>query len=479
MEKKSAISKKTWKIVLGICIAAVLIVAAGVFGYAYMADHNTLGRKITVNGMDVSRLTAEQAEEKIVTSFENRSVSFQENDQQVYCTTLKELGYSLNREALLEKLTELQQQRKAHRKLFPKEENADLDCEIQQDEEQEKQALNLSNFGEEDRKASTDAGIRYDEEKKEFILVKQTQGTQIDEDKLLTMVDTTLDAAFDTSLLGDTITVQVNKHVYISPNVTATEDMKNKVTDLNDQLNKYRSTTVTYTFGNETVVLDQATIESWLKTEGETLALDENAVKTYISDLANKYNTIYVPRSFHTSAGTDITIEGNEYGYRIDQDGEFAQLMENLKSGTAVTRDPVYNKTGYQRNGTDDLAGSYIEVSLDAQHLWLYKDGNLVTETDIVSGKPVKGRETYRGAWPIAYKASPFNLTSTEYGYNVKVNYWMPFVYGQGLHDASWQPSFGGNRYKTNGSHGCINLPKDQAALIYNTIDAGYPILIY
>ena len=39
--------------------------------------------------------------------------------------------------------------------------------------------------------------------------------------------------------------------------------------------------------------------------------------------------------------------------------------------------------------------------------------------------------------------------------------------------------SFGGNRYKTNGSHGCINLPKDQAALIYNTIDAGYPIIIY
>lgn len=105
--------------------------------------------------------------------------------------------------------------------------------------------------------------------------------------------------------------------------------------------------------------------------------------------------------------------------------------------------------------------------------------GCIRTETDIVSGKPVKGRETYRGAWPIAYKASPFNLTSNEYGYDVKVNYWMPFVYGQGLHDASWQSSFGGNRYKTNGSHGCINLPKDQAALIYNTIDAGYPIIIY
>ena len=479
MEKKSTISKKTLKIILGICIAAAILAVAGLFGYTYMADHNTLGRKISVWGVDVSRLDAKQAEEKIAADFANRPVSFQENDKEVYSMTLKDLGYSLNEEDLLNKLTDLQKQREENRKIFPKEENVNLECQIEEDEEQEKQALDLSNFGTEERKSSTDASIQYNEEKKEFILVKQVQGTEIDPDKLETTVDTNLDAAFDTALLGDAITVPLNKHVYVSPAVTATEDMENKVTSLNSQLKKYRSTTVTYTFGSETVVLDGDTISSWLKAEGETLTLDEDAIKTYISDLANKYNTIYVSRTFHTSTGTDVTIEGNEYGYRIDQDGEYAQLVEDLKSGTAVTRDPVYSKTGYQRNGTDDLAGSYIEVSLDAQHLWLYKDGNLVTETDIVSGKPVKGRETYRGAWPIAYKASPFNLTSAEYGYDVKVNYWMPFVYGQGLHDASWQSSFGGNRYKTNGSHGCINLPKDQAALIYETIDAGYPIIIY
>lgn len=154
--------------------------------------------------------------------------------------------------------------------------------------------------------------------------------------------------------------------------------------------------------------------------------------------------------------------------------------MEDLKSGTAVRRDPVYSISGMQRNGKDDLAGSYIEVSLDNQHLWLYKDGALVTETDIISGAPGEDTETYRGAWPIAYKASPFTLSSDVYGYEVEVQYWMPFVYGQGLHDASWQSNFGGNSYRTgSGSHGCINLPADQAAVIYNAIDGGYPIIIY
>ena len=74
---------------------------------------------------------------------------------------------------------------------------------------------------------------------------------------------------------------------------------------------------------------------------------------------------------------------------------------------------------------------------------------------------------------------SPFTLSSDVYGYEIEVEYWMPFVYGQGLHDADWQDVFGGELYKTKGSHGCINLPKEQAKIIYDTIEAGYPIIIY
>lgn len=51
MDKKSIMSRKTLKIVLGICIVAVIAAVAGLFGYTYMADHNTLGRKISVNGL--------------------------------------------------------------------------------------------------------------------------------------------------------------------------------------------------------------------------------------------------------------------------------------------------------------------------------------------------------------------------------------------------------------------------------------------
>ena len=153
-------------------------------------------------------------------------------------------------------------------------------------------------------------------------------------------------------------------------------------------LNNYRNAAVTYTFGSTEETLDSSTVASWIKIGEDSVSIDEEAAKAYIQNLAASYNTIYVPRTFHTSYGNDVTIENNEYGFQIDQEGELAQLLEDLKSGTAVRRDPVYSISGMQRNGKDDLAGSYIEVSLDNQHLWLYKDGALVTETDIISGAP-------------------------------------------------------------------------------------------
>ena len=480
MEEKRAFNKKKLKVVLALCIAAVVIAGIGLLAYIHHVDTTTLGRKISIYGLDVSKLTVEEAQQKISETFQNKTVTLNEDGEDIYSTSLAQMGYSLDQDALKSALEALQQQRSQKFQLLASQKDYQIDYQILKDETQEQTALAVENFNSKERTDSTDAHIRYSKKKQKYVLVKQVVGNQIDENRLLSFVDDTLDEKFKTELLASEAKIVLSEDVYRQPDIEASGEMKQQVKKLNSQLKKYRSTTVTYVFGSETQVLDSETISSWLKIKNSGMSIDQDAAANYISEMANKYNTIYVPRTFHTSLGTDVTVSDNEYGYRIDQDAELAQLLEDLKSGENVSREPVYSSSGMQRSGTDDLAGSYIEVSLDNQHLWLYKDGVLVTETDIVSGAPTASRETYRGAWPIAYKASPFTLSSEEYGYATTVKYWMPFVYGQGLHDASWQSSFGGNRYKTgHGSHGCINLPEDQAALIYNTIDGGYPIIIY
>lgn len=255
--------------------------------------------------------------------------------------------------------------------------------------------------------------------------------------------------------------------------------IKIQESEQNKRLDEYKNVSVIYTFGETTEVLDFSQIRQWLQPGKKEVKIDEEKVKAYVADLASRYDTIYRDRTFQTSSGETVTISGNEYGYQIDQENEKQQLMTDIQNKVPVQREPVYAKSGLKRNGLDDLEGSYVEVSLERQHLWLYKDGALVTETDIISGLPTQDRSTYKGAWPIAYKASPYTLSSEEYGYSTKVQYWMPFVCGQGLHDASWQTEFGGEVYKTKGSHGCVNLPPAQAEVIYNTVEAGYPIIIY
>ena len=59
------------------------------------------------------------------------------------------------------------------------------------------------------------------------------------------------------------------------------------------------------------------------------------------------------------------------------------------------------------------------------------------------------------------------------------MKYWMPVKGGIGLHDASWRKEFGGEIYKTNGSHGCINIPRDVMKEIYENFEVGTPVIMF
>ena len=330
---KKTITKRTWKLLLGICIAAVLSIGIGLFAYIHMIDTKTLGRKISIYGLDVSKLTAEKAQQKINEAFHNKNIIFHEDGEDVYSVSMAQLGYSLEQDSLRNELETLQQERSQDFRLFASEKDYTIDYQIIKNENQEKTALAAENFDNKERTESADAHIRYSKKKKKYILVKQVQGNQIDENRLLNYVEETLEKNFKTKLLASDVKINLGEEVYRQPDIEESGEMKQKVKKLNSLLKKYRSTTVTYLFGEETQVLESDTISSWLQIKNSGISLDKDAVADYISNMANKYNTIYVPRAFHTSLGTDVTVSDNEYGYRIDQDAELTQLLEDLKSG--------------------------------------------------------------------------------------------------------------------------------------------------
>ena len=84
MSEEKKISKKTLKIILGVCVGAVVALVVGFFAYIHVADTNTLGRKITIYGLDVSKLGVEDAKQKILTTFQDKKIVFKENGADVY-----------------------------------------------------------------------------------------------------------------------------------------------------------------------------------------------------------------------------------------------------------------------------------------------------------------------------------------------------------------------------------------------------------
>ena len=120
----------------------------------------------------------------------------------------------------------------------------------------------------------------------------------------------------------------------------------------------------------------------------------------------------------------------------------------------------------------DDGGDPYAHASL-----WLYKDGKCILESYFVSGNPTRGHATPRGIYGLTYKTR--NATLSGEGYDSKVKYWMPFNRNVGLHDAPWRSSFGGQIYRSNGSHGCINLPPANAAKIYENVEKNTPVIVY
>ena len=98
------------------------------------------------------------------------------------------------------------------------------------------------------------------------------------------------------------------------------------------------------------------------------------------------------------------------------------------------TVEPVWAHKGGAFGEVNDIGDSYVEIDLENQKVWLYKDGRQLLETDCVSGTFGTDNQTPGGVYSIFYMQSPDVLNGP--GYSSYVEYWMAFNGNIGLHDA-------------------------------------------
>jgi len=473
-----------------VSIIIAVVVAGGLF-LKVMAGTDTFFGRTKINGYETDGMTVGEVSEMLLEKYNSAVVEIDENGVSEASGTLADFGYSIEGErleGLLQKA--MDSQRNGFGNLISSLISGSayvLQVPFTVDEQTLSSAASKANLSDE-RIDSEDAYLYYDESSHIYSIVPEVYGNNFEDSALRELVASAINTFTTEKQAGTLVKVDIPQEIYFKPQVLSIDP------DLNSKLkvyNQFCKAEVNYQFGSQIQTLGWDTIRDWIIFTGDSGVIDEERAAEYVLSLEEQYNTRYHTRHFHTSVGTDIEFPDymNEYGYTINESAELEKLLENIAANESVTREPVYytvsgeyeNPVFYAREGTDDLAGSYVEVNLSAQHMWFYKHGALVVESDVVSGCVAKGTETQTGVFPLAYKESPSVLTggNAENGYSTPVQYWMPFYEGQGLHDANWRGAFGGSIYMSSGSHGCVNLPPAVAAAVYNEIEPGMAILIY
>lgn len=454
--------KGRFLVILAVFICAALVVAVYLGGFFYFQSHFLKGT--VIDRADVSGLTVDELKEEI------EAYSLQVIERTAEGAELQEeirgkdidLSYASE-----EPLRKLLKEQKAFLWFVPQKAEHRTEGLLTYEEEKLKSRVKeLAGLRQGGFLSPQDAYIDMEDPETGIRIVEEVRGNALDEKKTLEAVQIALEGLLEEVNLEEA-------GCYLEPRVKADEE---ELLRAFEKLESYQDFAITYTFGKQKEVLDGETVLSWLSVEDFEVKLDYEKVEEFVAGLRKKYDSIFRPRKFLTSYGKELTLSRGDYGWWMNYEQEAKELAARIEAGESGERVPVYHQKAASYE-SPDYGTTYVEINLTAQHLFLYKNGGLVLESDFVSGNLSRGFDTPDGIYGITYKQR--NATLNGEDYSTPVAYWMPFNGNIGMHDATWRREFGGQIYITNGSHGCINLPYSAAKTIYENVEKGTAVICY
>jgi hypothetical protein len=456
-------------------ITLALMFGLAVSGTA-LADDNTFVQGTTVNGLGISGMTVEEATARIQEFYSSQyQLTIKEKGGVKETIGGSDIGFSVGiPEGYLEGI--LSKQNEEGRISGP---DVDSKFRVEMANTYSEEALinkinSLNCISGSSIVTTADAYITEYRDGQPFEIIKEVNGNNVDPEKVTAAVTQAVAS-------GATEVDLQTANCYYKPAITSDNAELN---DLCNTLNQCRNMTITYVIGEAKETLAASEICSWLQgTQDGEIQVNREKASAYIASLASRYDTVGTERSFHTADGRDITISGGAYGWKINQTAETDALIGMIRTGQTQEREPAYSSTALSRT-EPEWGTTYAEVDLTNQHVYMTVDGQVVWDAPCVTGNLSKSYDTPAGLYSLTYKERDRVLRGKKqedgtYEYESPVSYWMPFNGGIGFHDANWRSRFGGDIYKTAGSHGCVNLPPEKAALLYDYVYTGMPVICY
>jgi lipoprotein-anchoring transpeptidase ErfK/SrfK len=130
----------------------------------------------------------------------------------------------------------------------------------------------------------------------------------------------------------------------------------------------------------------------------------------------------------------------------------------------------LYEPTQADAPPAPSVSGKSILVSTGQQRIYAYQDGKLLRSHLASTGLPAT--PTVLGDYKIYVKYLADDMSGPGY-YLPQVPYTMYFYQGYGIHGTYWHNNFGRPM-----SHGCVNLPTDEAQWFFNWAEVGTPVRV-
>ena len=471
--EQTAREKKGNKKWLPLLVTLVVILAAAgiLYGTGVLAAPVfPIGTK--VSGVSVSEQSAKEAGETLQQAAEDYklTVRFAQNTRTF---SAEELGLTVDEDALKRLVKVMQQGQNAAS--AAEDAQTVFTCETDLKEEMQDLPERTAHAD----KATQDAVLTYDKKAGKYVIQEEQVGGTIDTQALAEAVQT---AAEQLQPELDA----VGAGLYGGETVRRSDD--EKLNQALEQANQMLKTDVTYTFeverknvyGEEQ--LNKSAIQKWLTVseDGKRVQIDEDKVEDYVNEVARIYS-VKEPTTaqFITASGDHVEVEAPITDESVDTQALKKDILNAIQEGATGQRKAPYRQTRTGEQGTTDLGGTYVEVDLDKQHLYLYVNGKKKAEGDICSGSVADGCATPAGLYTI--KTKDYDRYLVGVGYRDWVHYFMPFNGGIGLHDSTWREAdeYGGNVYLESGSHGCINMPLELVKTVDEYIDVGDYVILY
>ena len=485
-KKKKKKKASAGRIAFRITLLLFLLALGGIYyyGYEYCGTHFMPNTRINV--FDCSGLTEEEVQQRFADAAQDYVLNVRFRGGTTEMLSAQDMGFAYKPDGSIAALLQ-QQDQLVWPKYFFEDSTYNIETGGTYDEDKLMAAVTaLPELQEDNMEKPENAYIHFksgnDEEDGVFEIVPDTAGSTIDPVQLAAALG---DAA---SRYEEVVDAEEVPGAYQTAEITKDNpDIVSRCKDLNDIV----GASITYEMPDgELIKLNSDVMVNWLVEDKKGRLVKDDDVWdehlwAFLQELANHGNTLGMNRRFRSTLRGEITVSGGDYGYMVNQIVEHDLLMEDLPACKKETRRPSYYLTPYNEETENDGIGkSYIEVDLAAQHVWCYIDGELKMDCDCVSGNTTDGHATPTGVFGIMFMKKDATLRGVmqkngEYEYETKVGYWMPFYDGCGFHDAWWRTAFGGNIYKGDGSHGCVNLPVDGAEALFSYCDEKMPVVVY